>query len=149
MLIVGSLAAACATEPPDTSEPLPPAAHSIPVPNSEPTIHQIETLRTGRYTLVELAPDEGQRDPLRQIVVVMIPPAFDTTVGSAMSHVLARTGYRLCSPPPAFVSLPLPAAHLRLGPTTLANALQTLAGPAWALTVEHVERRVCFTRSEP
>jgi type IV pili sensor histidine kinase/response regulator len=66
----------------------------------------------------------------------------------AINHVLSRTGYRLCSPPPGFVSLPLPASHLNLGPMTLAAALQTLAGPAWTLTVEQEERLICFERIE-
>jgi type IV pili sensor histidine kinase/response regulator len=40
----------------------------------------------------------------------------------------------------------LPAAHLRLGPLFLRDALLTLAGPAWELQVDDVTRRVCFTQ---
>jgi len=161
MLIVGTLVVACVTggtPAPSAPREAAPDAPVVPTPNpaSNPeqkverthAENQIETVRLGRYTLVELTPDEGQRDPLRQIVVITIPPAFETTLGTALAHVLNRTGYRLCSPPPSFVSLPLPASHLHLGPMTLASALQTLAGSAWSLTVDHLERRVCFVRSE-
>ena len=43
-------------------------------------------------------------------------------------------------------ALPLPAAHLRLGPLMLRDALLTLAGPAWELSVDDLTRQVCFSR---
>lgn len=144
-LIVSTLLAACTTAPPETQEvqELLPA----PIPEVMPApMAQAEAVRLGRYTLVELTPEEGLRDPMRQIISVTIPPAFEATIGTALTHLLARTGYRLCMPPPVFVHLPLPAVHLHLGPMTLATALQTLAGSAWSLTVDPVERRVCFVR---
>jgi type IV pili sensor histidine kinase/response regulator len=148
MLTAGTLAAACATEPPELSETRLPVSEPEPASAHVPTTNQIEAVRSGRYTLVELTPEEGQRDPMRQIVVITIPSAFESTLGMALVHVLARTGFKLCSPPPSFVHLPLPASQLRLGPMTLAAALQTLAGPAWSLTVDHLERKVCFIRSD-
>ena len=41
-------------------------------------------------------------------------------------------------------SLPLPAAHLYLGPMTLRDALLTLAGPAWDVQVDDRARQICF-----
>ena len=41
-------------------------------------------------------------------------------------------------------TLPLPAAHLHLGPMSLRDALLTLAGPAWELHADDRTRQVCF-----
>ncbi|MEL7844931.1 integrating conjugative element protein pill, pfgi-1, partial [Pseudomonas aeruginosa] len=49
---------------------------------------------------------------------------------------LKRSGYGLCETAHAVIelyALPLPAAHLHLGPMTLRHALLTLAGPSWEL----------------
>lgn len=101
-----------------------------------------------RYTLVELVPEPAQRDLLQQAVEVSIPPMLDASVGDAMRHVLLRSGYRLCDAAEAasLYALPLPAAHLRLGPLMLRDALLTLAGPAWELSVDDLTRQVCFSR---
>jgi len=40
--------------------------------------------------------------------------------------------------------IPLPAAHLYLGPMTLRDALLTLAGPAWDVQVDDRARQICF-----
>lgn len=64
---------------------------------------------------------------------------------------LLRSGYTLCeagSDVAVLHDLPLPAAHLQLGPLFLRDALLTLAGPAWELHVDDVARRVCFTQEQ-
>jgi type IV pili sensor histidine kinase/response regulator len=106
----------------------------------------IPVTRHGRYTLVELMPEPAQRDLMRQIVEVSMPPALDASVGDALRHVLWRSGYRLCEAAEAetLYALPLPAAHLHLGPLMLRHALSTLAGPVWELSVDDVSRTVCF-----
>jgi type IV pili sensor histidine kinase/response regulator len=83
---------------------------------------------------------------MRQIVEVSMPPALDMSVGDALRHVLRRSGYRLCEAGEAetLYALPLPAAHLHLGPLMLRHALSTLAGPVWELSVDDVSRTVCF-----
>ena len=108
----------------------------------------IPVFRYGRYTLVELVPQSAQRDLMQQVVEVAIPSTLDANVGDAMRHVLLRSGYRLCDSAKAMTlyALPLPAAHLRLGPLVLRDALLTLAGPAWDLSVDDVARQVCFQR---
>ncbi|GAO21701.1 MAG: PilL N-terminal domain-containing protein [Thermoflexales bacterium] len=105
-------------------------------------------VRYGRYTLVELVPEPAQRDLMRQVVEVVIPPSLDTNVGDALRHVLRRSGYRLCdtADATALYALPLPAAHLHLGPLMLRDALLTLAGPAWDVSVDDGARQVCFRR---
>lgn len=108
----------------------------------------VPVARYGRYTLVELVPQPVQRDLMRQVIEVAIPPTFDASVGDALRHVLLRTGYRLCDVPDAapLYALPLPAAHLRLGPLPLRDTLLALAGPAWELSIDDGPRQVCFAR---
>jgi conjugative transfer region protein (TIGR03748 family) len=81
-------------------------------------------------------------------VEVSIPPTLDANVGDAMRHVLLRSGYRLCdaTDADALYALPLPAAHLHVGPLMLRDALLTLAGPTWELSVDDLTRQVCFSR---
>ena len=137
------LAAGCAT----TEQPQGQAG-IIESPADEPAPGLILIARYGRYTLIELVPDAAQRDLLQQVIDISIPTTADATVGDAMRHVLLRSGYRLCDAAEAatLYALPLPAAHLRLGPLMLRDALLTLAGPAWELSVDDLTRQVCFSR---
>lgn len=113
----------------------------------------IPVVRYGRYTLVELAPKSEQTNLLEQVIEVSIPQSLErATVGDAMRHVLRHSGFRLCTASPAkdaLFGLPLPAAHHRLGPLILREALLTLAGPAWQLQVDDVRRMVCFSTVAP
>lgn len=143
LALAASLAAGCATTAPSS----PPADSSRA---AEPAIsppQYIPVARYGRYTLVELEPTEAQRNLLLQVIEVSLPDTVQATVGDALNHVLRRSGYRLCSGPEtdALDALPLPAAHYRIGPMVLRDALLTLAGPAWRLNVEEGARVVCFT----
>lgn len=107
----------------------------------------IPVVRYGRYTLVELAPTAGQRDLLLQVIDVAIPANARATVGDGLRHALQRSGYQLCENAHAVTelySLPLPAAHLHLGPMTLRDALLTLAGTAWDVQVDDRTRQICF-----
>lgn len=105
-------------------------------------------LRVDRYTFTSLKPKPDQRDLLNQIVDIRIPDHLAPTVQDAMTYVLRRTGYQLC-PATADTSrlftLPLPAAHYRVGPIRLREALKMLAGPAWELQTQELERKVCFS----
>jgi type IV pili sensor histidine kinase/response regulator len=104
-------------------------------------------LRYGRYTLVELIPEHSQQDLMQQIVDITLPPTLNATVGEALRYLLLRTGYQLCDhldANQALDALPLPAAHIHLGPLTLYEALRVLVGPAWSLTINESTRRVCF-----
>ena len=138
------LAAGCAT----TATPSVPAVPAASPTAVAPEPGFVPVARYGRYTLVELVPEPAQRDLLQQAVEVSIPPMLDASVGDAMRHVLLRSGYRLCDAAEAatLYALPLPAAHLRLGPLMLRDALLTLAGPAWELSVDDLRRQVCFSR---
>lgn len=112
------------------------------VPEQEPVV------RYGRYTLVSTQPDAGQRDLMAQIIDVTIPSKMRPSVQDAMQYVMDRSGYALCPPTAGHVNIlytrPLPAAQYKLGPMTLRNSLQVLAGPAWQVKVDEVRREVCF-----
>ncbi|HCJ7676806.1 TPA: PilL N-terminal domain-containing protein [Pseudomonas aeruginosa] len=143
-LLAAALASGCAT----TTAPLAPDAIEEVSAAPEPEAPEyIPVVRYGRYTLVELAPTAAQRDLLLQTIDVSMPEDARATVGDGMRHVLKRSGYGLCETAHAVIelyALPLPAAHLHLGPMTLRDALLTLAGPAWELHANDRARQICF-----
>lgn len=117
----------------------------------QPLPRLVPRLQSGRYTRIDLSPESAERDLLQQVVETAVPDALHATVGDGLRHLLARSGYRLCESKEAaaLYALPLPAAHLHLGPLTLRDALTTMAGSAWTLSVDEVSRIVCFARSAP
>ena len=145
-LLAAALASGCAT----TTAPLAPDAIEEVSAAPEPEAPEyIPVVRYGRYTLVELAPTAAQRDLLLQTIDVSMPADARVTVGDGLRHVLKRSGYSLCQTAHAVIelyALPLPAAHLHLGPMTLRDALITLAGPAWELHADDRARQICFER---
>ncbi|RUS67763.1 hypothetical protein CUZ56_00240 [Saezia sanguinis] len=107
----------------------------------------VQVVRYGRYTLVEVMPEQGQRDLMAQVIDVSFPLSqgmTDTTVGQAMRYVLQRSGYQMCDTLNTFDALLLPLVHAHLGPMQLRDALMVLAGPAWTLQVNETTRQVCF-----
>ena len=145
-LLAAVLASGCAT----TTAPLAPEAIEEVSAAPEPeTPEFIPVVRYGRYTLVELAPTAAQRDLLLQTIDVAMPEDARATVGDGLRHALKRSGYGLCQTAHGVIelyALPLPAAHLHLGPMTLRDALLTLAGPAWELQADDRARQICFER---
>ncbi|QDJ53065.1 hypothetical protein CBR69_05555 [Bordetella hinzii] len=142
-LLLAAMASGCATT---NAVPPAPASEAIDIA-PEAVTEFVPVTRYGRYTLVELAPTAAQHDLLLQVVDVDIPGTLGATVGDALRHLVLRSGYRLCDEQSAdLLALPLPAAHYRLGPLLLRDALLTLAGPAWDLQVDDGERKVCFIR---
>ncbi|MFK4135368.1 hypothetical protein [Pseudomonas luteola] len=86
---------------------------------------------------------------MSQIVDVTIPDTLSPNVRDAMNYVLKRSGYGLCAGTGNINILytrPLPASQYHLGPMTLRNTLQILAGPAWQVQVDEVTRGVCFVQ---
>ena len=145
-LLAAALASGCAT----TTAPLVPDAIEGVSSAPEPEAPEfIPVVRYGRYTLVELAPTAAQRDLLLQTIDVSMPEDARATVGDGLRHVLKRSGYQLCETAHSVIelyALPLPAAHLHLGPMTLRDALLTLAGPSWELHADDHARQICFER---
>ena len=107
-----------------------------------------EVVRYDRYTLASTRPADAQRDPLNQIIEIRMPQQVVKTVGEGMRYLLLESGYSLCNGDSTIYSelfsKPLPAVQRSVGPVRLAEALQVLAGPAWRLHVDDVNREVCF-----
>ncbi|RUS67426.1 hypothetical protein CUZ56_01371 [Saezia sanguinis] len=119
-------------------------ASAQPIPDTP-----VEVIRSGRYQLIEISPTQGQHDLLKQMIDARIPRISNQspTVADAMRHVLADSGYHLCNgteSSTAFEQLPLPLVHSQIGPIRLADALSMLAGPAWVLEINEINREVCF-----
>ncbi|WP_431712564.1 pilus assembly protein PilL [Serratia marcescens] len=107
-----------------------------------------EVVRYDRYLLVSTDPAAVQRDPLSQIIDIRIPASVKPTVADALRYSLRQSGYTLCATGPANGVLyrqALPAVQYQLGPMRLRTALQVLAGPAWQLEVDDVQRVVCHS----
>lgn len=144
--LLAAMSAGCATTKgrPDGNT----GAHE-PSPVNKPPENPVPVVRYGRYTLVELVPEIPQRDLMRQVIDVSIPSDANASVGDAMRYVLLHSGYRLCDATTGtevLIISPLPAAHRRLGPLPLRDALLILAGPAWDLSVDDSNREVCLHR---
>ncbi|ENA9696686.1 hypothetical protein ABG299_002214 [Salmonella enterica subsp. enterica] len=138
------LLTACTPEPITRPE-------SAPVILASPA--PVDVVHTARYTLVNLTPDEALRYPLRQVVSHALPELQKSrkapTRGDALHVWLAGTGYGLCLPVTGearqLFSSPLPDIQRSPGPLRINDALQIIAGPAWAMTVDEITRTVCFT----
>nr|WP_310615710.1 TcpQ domain-containing protein [Pantoea cypripedii] len=107
-----------------------------------------EVVRYDRYTLVSTRPADAQLDPLNQIVDITMPAQLVSTVGEGFRYLLLESGYSLCSATSSafseLLSRPLPAVQREIGPLKLSEALQVVAGPAWRLKVDEVNREICF-----
>jgi type IV pili sensor histidine kinase/response regulator len=152
-LFLLTLVASCAQHPTFTPSPqlddsLNPALLTPDLYASDAGASNEPIVRYGRYTLVSTHPDRGQQDLMEQVIDIAIPIYANPNVGEAMRYVLNRSGYTLCPPDSAPIKIlykrPLPAAHYKLGPMTLRSALQLLAGSAWQVSVDEVNRTVCY-----
>lgn len=107
-----------------------------------------EVVRYDRYTLASTRPADAQRDPLNQIIDIRMPVQVVNTIGEGLRYVLLGSGYSLCAGEPGVYSAlfikPLPAVQRSVGPVKLSEALQILAGPAWRLRVDDLNREICF-----
>lgn len=135
--------------PPNTSSLTSVTESAQSQPESALASQDIPVVRYGRYRLVELQANAGQRDLLAQVVDITVPQATGqqaVTVADAMRYVLLNSGYQLCDDKSVhpFNALPLPLAHYRMGPVMLKEALAVLAGPGWQMQVEPQRRVICF-----
>ncbi|EAV9307564.1 TcpQ domain-containing protein [Salmonella enterica subsp. enterica serovar Luciana] len=107
-----------------------------------------EVTRSGRYTLVGVKSADAQREPLNQLIDITMPGQLVKSVGDGFRYLLFQSGYSLCGRYGAdFAELlqrPLPAVQRKIGPVRLSEALQVVAGPAWRMSVDEVNREVCF-----
>ncbi|EBB3818383.1 TcpQ domain-containing protein [Salmonella enterica] len=107
-----------------------------------------EVTRSGRYTLVSVKSADAQREPLNQLIDITMPGQLVNSVGDGFRYLLFQSGYSLCGRYGAdFAELlkrPLPAVQRKIGPMRLSETLQVVAGPAWRMSVDEVNREVCF-----
>ncbi|EAM5652713.1 hypothetical protein GUY99_003978, partial [Salmonella enterica] len=107
-----------------------------------------EVTRSGRYTLVNVKSADAQREPLNQLIDITMPGQLVNSVGDGFRYLLFQSGYSLCGGYGAdfaeLLNRPLPAIQRKIGPMRLNEALQVVAGPAWRMSVDEVNREVCF-----
>lgn len=107
-------------------------------------------LRLARYTTQAIAPEPQAGHPLAVVAIVNFPRGQVRSVGDALVHLLARTGYALVPADQlddaarALLDLPLPESHRRLGPYRVDAMLQVLLGDAWSVEIDALARRVRF-----
>ena len=110
--------------------------------------------QVGRYSVIAAVPTKAQTDLLATTLTIRFPERIQT-LGEAVRYLLQRSGYRLAKvesigPDTVMLfALPLPAVHRSLGPMTLRDALNTLAGQAFNLVQDPVHRLVTFERCSP
>ena len=141
IIFLGAMLSGCLS----LQQPSPKTAAAHPKQSS--SAQYIPVQRYGRYTLVEFDSAAAKQDLLLQVIDIDLPGTWSASVEDGLHYVLLRSGYRLCERTAeiaALFDLPLPAAHLRLGPIVLREALQMLAGPAWFLQTNEQHRQVCF-----
>ena len=117
-----------------------------------PGIHAIsaaDEIQVGRYSTMKTLPTKAQKNIFSTAINIQFDSSV-TTVGEAMRHLLQDQGIRLAVPRSddaqvhTLIALPLPKVHRRLGPISLQNALETLAGPIWRLVQDPIHRLVSF-----
>lgn len=112
---------------------------------------QASEVQVGRYSMYAASPTAAQTDLLVTTVSLQFPERIQT-LGEAVGYLLQRSGYRLANVETivpdtvGLFALPLPAVHRSLGPMTLRDALNTLAGPAFRLVQDPVHRLITFER---
>ena len=112
-----------------------------------PVSRLVDPRRVGRYSELTAVPSPGQANPLQTLISVTFPSQIQT-VGAALNHVLARSGWALApnaaSDPtlPRLMRLPLPESQRSLGPIALMDALGVLCGEAYSVVVDPIHRLV-------
>jgi conjugative transfer region protein (TIGR03748 family) len=108
-----------------------------------------QSLQVSRYVTLAAVASDTQKDPLSALIPKLVFGHQVSTVQDALQVLLSDSGYRISSyhPDPRvhqLFNLSLPAVHRRMGPISLENALNTLAGSPWMLVVDPVNRLITF-----
>lgn len=103
----------------------------------------------GHYLSLENKPTEAQVNLLSQIIQVRFPQEVQS-IGDAIIYMLRYSGYGLIDESKQSPALkntlkkPLPVIDRNFGPMSLKDALTTLAGPAFILMQDPLNREVDF-----
>ncbi len=109
----------------------------------------IAPVMISRYSTLNTGITRAQESLLDNIISVSLRTDVNS-VGTALHEVLAGSGFRLAelrnSDPYVDVlyQSPLPDIHRDLGPAKVRDLLTVLAGPAWQLITDPVNRLVTF-----
>ena len=103
-------------------------------------------LQVDRYTAYKANATVEEINPLLVITQINFPSEAKT-VYDAIEHALQRSGYRVDWRQSAeaydiFSELEMPAVHRKLNLMTLKDAITTLAGDAWQILVDSVNRKL-------
>jgi conjugative transfer region protein (TIGR03748 family) len=107
------------------------------------------TTQVGRYLTNVVQSNHGQINLLSQIIQVRFPQNIQT-VGDAMNYLLHFSGYSLIAsenmgePLRTTILKSLPLIDRELGPVSLKEGLTTLAGQAFYLVEDPINRTVNF-----
>ncbi len=104
-------------------------------------------VKTDRYTLVSTQTRAEQVNPLLSITTIKFGQNIHT-LGQAIDELLAGSGYawvKAAEQNDALAEMLLPTVVREMGPLSLRDALITLAGVAWELQVNELNRTVWFT----
>jgi len=107
------------------------------------------SLQISRYVNILPGPTEAQRNPLHMVLPNVLFNHNIKSVGQAIQFLLKDTGYKLTRHHPdkrvhQMFRLSLPKIHRRMGPLTLEQALKTLSGEPWVLSVDPINRLISF-----
>jgi len=109
-----------------------------------PASQAAEALHSG-YAIITDRPVATDLDQ-----VVYVPRVHGQTVLDGLLHILHGTGYRLADPAASdpeierLYSQPYPENQRQIGPRELGVVLEQLAGPAWRLVEDPVNRLLSF-----
>ncbi len=101
------------------------------------------SLQVSRYVNLLPGPTNAQRNPLHMVLPNVSFRAEVKSVGQAIRFLLKDTGFRLARYHPdkrvfQMFRLSLPKIHRHMGPLTLEQALNTLSGEPWILSIDPI-----------
>ena len=125
----------------------------IAVSSALPCSAEEQYVTTDRYTLVKLEAADAQREPLKAVITLSFGSDI-TTVGNAIEELLKGSGYQWQKSKSAndslvsdqlLFELPLPSVLRTIGPLRLEEALSVVAGEAWQIQTDELNRTIWFT----
>jgi type IV pili sensor histidine kinase/response regulator len=120
-----------------------------PVKKPESTDVTNPVVQTGRYTVIKAVPSLAQRNLLKVMITVTIPPDIKS-IDETIRYLLMRSGYRMQLVPIQgqkviqILSKTLPEIHRKIGPMHLIDALTMLTTPAFELITDPVKREIRY-----
>jgi len=117
--------------------------------SADNSISNEQIKNVSRYVTLMPKATKAQRNPMKGIINRVHFRNNIKTVGQAIQNILKDSGFRLTRYHPEkrvhkMFSLRLPNIHRNMGPISLENTLEVLAGEPWELSVDPINRLVSF-----